>query len=151
MARMYARKRGKSGSTRPVRTEKPPWVIMPTNEIEDLIVKFNEEGMSTALIGERLRDQYGVPSVKLVTGKKITKILEDRGITQKIPEDLTNLMKRAVHMYNMLQKNHKDLQNRRNFHLVEAKIRRLVRYYHSTGKLSPDWSYKITTAKLLVE
>lgn len=151
MARMYARKSGKSGSTRPFRTEKPGWVVISPSEIEDLIVKFHEGGMSTALIGERLRDQYGVPSVKLVTGKRITKILSDRGIIQKIPEDLTNLIKRAVHMHIMLQKNRKDIQNRRNFQLVESKIRRLVRYYKSTGKLPPDWSYSITTAKLLVE
>jgi small subunit ribosomal protein S15 len=148
---MYARKRGKSGSTRPYRTEKPPWVTIPQEELEGIIVKFHKEGLSTALIGEKLRDQYGIPSVKLVTGKKITKILEEKGITFKIPEDLANLMKRAVHVNGMLEKNHKDIHNRRNFQLIEAKIRRLVRYYKEKGKLPADWSYSISSAKLLVD
>jgi small subunit ribosomal protein S15 len=148
---MYARKAGKSGSTRPYRTEKPQWVIMPPKEIEDLIVKLHNDGMATASIGELLRDKYGIPSVKLVTGKKITKILEENGIQFKLPEDLTNLMKRAVHVHEMLQKNHKDIHNRRNFQLIEAKIRRLVRYYKEKGKLPEDWTYSIKTAKLMVD
>lgn len=151
MARMYARKKGKSASTRPYRTEKPSWVVMPPAEIEELVAKLYNEGMTTAMIGERLRDQYGVPSVKLVTGKRITKILEEKGITFKIPEDLTNLMKRAVHLYDVLQTNRKDLHNRRNFQLIDAKIRRLVRYYKRVGKLPFDWQYSISTAKLMVE
>jgi small subunit ribosomal protein S15 len=148
---MYARKCGKSGSTKPFRTEKPQWVVITPSEIEDKIEEYHKEGMSTSIIGEKLRDLYGVPSVKLVTGKKITKILEERGLKFKIPEDLTNLMKRAVHVHNTLQRNHKDIHNRRNFQLIEAKIRRLVRYYKNKGKLPEDWSYSISTAKLLVE
>lgn len=151
MARIYARKSGKSGSTRPYRTEKPSWVTMQSSEIEDLILKFHNEGLSTSSIGERLRDQYGIPNVKLTTGKRITKVLEDKGIQFKIPEDLTNLMKRAVHLHEMLQRNTRDIHNRRNLNLIEAKIRRLVRYYKKTGKLPDDWSYSISTAKLLVE
>lgn len=151
MARMYARKAGKSGSTRPYRTEKPQWVSMDPKEIEELIVKFHHEGMSTSLIGEKLRDQFGIPSVKLVTGKKITKILAERDITFKIPEDLTNLMKRAVHVHETLQANRKDIHNHRNFQLIEAKIRRLVRYYKEKGQLPEDWTYNISTAKLLVD
>ena len=40
-----------------------------------------------------LRDQYAVPSVKIATGKKITKILASNNLKPELPEDLRNLIK----------------------------------------------------------
>ncbi|MHC1625130.1 MAG: 30S ribosomal protein S15, partial [Methermicoccaceae archaeon] len=92
MARMYARKKGKSGSVRPLRTEAPKWVNYTPEEVRDLIVSFASEGKSTAEIGTILRDQYGIPLTKLVCGKSITTILREEGIAPATPEDLRNLM-----------------------------------------------------------
>ena len=54
---------------------RPEWVTYTDAEIEEMILKFNKEGKSTSEIGIVLRDQYGIPSVKDVTGERITEIL----------------------------------------------------------------------------
>ncbi|HDI10286.1 MAG TPA: 30S ribosomal protein S15, partial [Euryarchaeota archaeon] len=129
MARMHARKRGRSGSTRPYRTSPPEWVKYTPEEVEDLIVKLSKEGVPPSQIGIILRDQYGIPRAKLITGKRITKILKEKGLLQDIPEDLMNLIKRAVNLREHLDKHPKDLHSRRGLILIESKIRRLVKYY----------------------
>ena len=47
---------------------RPEWVTYSNEEIEEMILKFNREGKSTSEIGIILRDQYGIPKVKDVTG-----------------------------------------------------------------------------------
>ncbi len=37
--------------------------------------------------------------------------------------------------------NNKDVHNKRALQLTENKIRRLVKYYHDSGRLAPDWTY----------
>jgi len=151
MARIHARKRGRSSSTRPPHTMNPKWANQDAKEIEELIVKMAKEGMSTSLIGIRLRDHHNVPSVKLLTGKRITQIIKDNGMEYKLPEDLANLIKKAVNIHDHLSENTRDVHNRRNLQLVEAKIRRLGRYYVTNDVLPIDWKYSIKTAKLLVD
>ncbi len=151
MGRIHARRKGKSGSKKPLRIEKPEWVEMSEEEIVNKIIELAKEGYSQAMIGTILRDQYGVPDVKLIVGKSIGKILEEQGMAPKIPEDLMFLMKRAVNIHNHLLSHPKDLGNKRGLQLVEAKIRRLVKYYKRVGKLPPDWHYSIKEAELLVK
>lgn len=151
MARIHSRKKGKSSSTRPYRPEAPEWVPMRPKEIEKAVIRLADEGLSSSLIGLKLRDQYGVPSVKLSTGKSIIAILAENKRMPKIPEDLSNLMKKAVNIGKHLTENRKDIHNRRALGLTEAKIRRLMRYYKLQGTLPEDWVYNIKTAKLLVE
>ena len=91
MARMHTRRKGKSCSKRPMISENPAWVPLNATEIEDLIVKLAKDGMISARIGLVLRDQYGVPNVKLATGKTITQIMEEKGVAGSLPEDLANL------------------------------------------------------------
>ena len=68
MARMHARRRGKSSSVRPARKEAPAWSNTDKAAIEKLIVDLRKEGTSGSMIGLILRDRYGVPDVKMVTG-----------------------------------------------------------------------------------
>ena len=151
MGRIHARRKGKSGSKRPLRVEKPQWVEMSEEEIVNKVIELAKEGYSQAMIGTVLRDQYGVPDVKLSTGKSIGEILEGEGLAPKIPEDLMSLMKRAVKIHNHLLSHPKDLGNKRGLQLVEAKIRRLVKYYKRVGKLPPEWHYSVKEAELLVK
>lgn len=130
---------------------KPEWVEYSNEEIEELILKLRKEGNSTSMIGTILRDQYGVPDVKLITGKKITKILEDHGQELKYPEDLMNLIRRAVNIRDHLDENPKDLHTRRGLRIIESKIRRLVRYYVREGVLPEGWRYDPRSAALLVK
>ena len=148
---MHARRRGSSSSTRPLRTSNPDWVPVDATEIGKLVGKMAKEGLSSAQIGTRLRDQYGVPNVKLATGKSVLSLMKESGLKLEFPEDVRNLMRKAVRLASHLGTRPRDLHNRRRLHLVEAKIRRLVKYYHRTGALPKDWYYSLDTAKLLVE
>jgi small subunit ribosomal protein S15 len=151
MATMHTRRRGSSSSTRPLRNSNPDWVPIDSTEIGKLVGKMAKEGLSSAQIGTRLRDQYGVPNVKLATGKSVLYLMKESGIKMEFPEDVRNLMKKAVRLAGHLSTRPKDLHNLRRLHLVEAKIRRLVKYYHGTGGLPKDWTYSLDSAKLLVE
>jgi small subunit ribosomal protein S15 len=150
MARMHARRRGTSGSVRPYRKETPEWSNTDVQEIEKIIVDLRKNGMSSAEIGLTLRDKYGVPDVKLATGKRVSEILKEKGLESEIPEDLRNLMIKALGMRKHLSENKKDLHNKRQLQLTESKVRRLVRYYTGTGRLPKGWVYKPDTAEILL-
>jgi small subunit ribosomal protein S15 len=132
-------------------TNKPDWVEYSTEEIEELILKLTKEGNSPSKIGIILRDQHGIPDVKVVTGKKITKILEDHGQKQEYPEDLMNLIKRAVNIRDHLKENPKDLHTKRGLQIIESQIRRLGRYYVREGVMPEGWRYDAQKAALLVK
>jgi len=131
--------------------EKPAWLEMTEEEIVELIVKLHREGQSTSQIGIILRDQYGIPSTKTVLGKKITEILKDNGTEFEYPEDLLNLIKRAVNIREHMEENPKDLHSRRGLMIIESKIRRLVKYYTRNNVLPEGWRYDPKTAALLVK
>jgi small subunit ribosomal protein S15 len=150
MARIHARRRGDSGSVRPHRTEAPSWSNTDVKAIEKVIIDLKKEGYSSSRIGLVLRDRYGVPDVKLVMGKRIDQILEENGLQSEIPEDLRNLIAKALGLRKHLAENKNDLHNKRQLQLTESKVRRLVRYYVSSGRLPGDWSYKPETAEILL-
>lgn len=150
MARMYARTRGQSGSVRPYRKEAPEWSNTDVTAIEKVIVDLSKEGVSTARIGLVLRDRYGVPDVKLATGKRIGQIVKEKGLEGAIPEDLKNLIVKALGLRKHLAENRKDVHNKRQMQLTESKVRRLVKYYVSSGKLPKGWVYKPETAEILL-
>ena len=130
---------------------RPEWVTYSDEEIEEMILKFNREGKSTSEIGIILRDQYGIPSVKDVTGERITEILKRNDQAGEYPEDLLNLIKRAVNIRDHLDENPKDLHSKRGLMIIESKIRRLVKYYTRNNVLPEGWRYDPKTAALLVK
>ncbi|WP_406659645.1 30S ribosomal protein S15 [Methanolobus sp. ZRKC3] len=150
MAKMHTRNKGKSGSTRPIRTEAPVWSTMTEEEITKVALDLWKQGVSTSEIGMVLRDKYGVPDVKLITGKKVTQIIKDSGEEIALPEDLYNLLVKAIGIRKHMNYNHKDVHNKRSLQNTEAKIRRLVKYYQSTKTLPADWKYKPETAEMLI-
>lgn len=132
-------------------TENPEWVPLNATEIEELIVKMAKDGFTSARIGLVLRDQYGVPDVKLATGKTVTEIMKEKDVAPALPEDLSNLMRRAISLNVHLRNNHGDVSNKRGLNLIEAKIRRLERYYKKNGVLAADWKYSLKTAELMLK
>ena len=149
MARMHARKRGRSGSKKPSR-KRTDWVGYGPKEIEELIVKLSKEDKTPSEIGMILRDTYGIPSVKDVTGKKIGYFLKKNNLAYEMPEDLRNLIKKAVNLRKHLETHKKDIHNRRSLVLIESKIRRLVKYYKNTKRLSQDWRYEPENVRLMI-
>ena len=151
MARMHSGGRGSSGSTRPHLSEVPEWSEQDKKKVEELILELNTEGHSSAEIGTILRDQHAVPNVRLLLGKKISDVLSDNGKSPSVPEDLMNLMRRAVSLVDHLENNRKDLHNGRQLELLESKIRRIARYHRGNGSLPEEWDYKRDQLRLMVE
>ena len=131
--------------------EAPAWSANDKAEIEELIVNLANEGHSTAMIGTILRDCHAVPNVRLVTGERVSETLARNDISGRFPEDLMNLMRKALNLMDHLSSNQKDLHNRRQLSLCESKIRRLAKYYIGTGRLPHDWVYKQDQLRLMVE
>jgi small subunit ribosomal protein S15 len=146
------RDKGQSHSTRPARAGPPRWLKldMSPSDIELLVVELAKKGYPPSMIGIILRDQFGIPLVKQVIGKKIEQILEKHGIRIVVPEDVYNLMKRAVNLRRHLDEHPKDMHSKRGLIEIESKIHRLVKYYKRVGKLPVDWKYDPETAKLIV-
>ena len=152
MARMYAKRKGKSGSTKPHNESAPEWSNTDSAAVTELMVELGKAGHSSAAIGTILRDQHAVPDVRSVLGKRISAVLSENDIGGSYPEDMMNLMRKAVGIIDHLGSgNHKDIHNKRALELTEAKIRRLAKYYISEGKLSADWKYKRDELRLMVE
>ncbi len=151
MARLHAKRKGKSGSTRPFLKANPEWVTMEKTDIEETVLRLHQEGLSTAGIGVRLRDAYGVPNIRLATGKSVTQILSGKNVKPALPEDLSSLIKRAASLQVHLQEHSKDLSNKRGLQLIESRIRRLSKYYKEEGILPADWDYSAKLAELQVK
>ena len=151
MARLHAKRKGKSGSTRPFLKANPEWVAMEKADIEETILRLHQEGLSSAGIGLRLRDAYGVPNVRLATGMSVTQILAAKNVKPALPEDLADLIKRAASLQTHLQEHAKDLSNKRGLQLIESRIRRLSKYYKEEGVLPADWDYSAKLAELQVK
>ncbi len=119
-------------------------------KIEKIIVELAKQGVPPSKIGLILRDQYGVPSIRKATGKKLVQILKEHNLAPEIPEDLFNLMKRAVNLHEHLTKHKKDKHSKRGLQMIESKIRALIKYYKREGLLPEDFSYDPEKAKLLI-
>jgi len=135
---MHSHKRGKSGSHRPAYSGPPSWLPYTPEEVENLVVKLAQEGHGPSAIGRILRDSYGIPLVKSVTGKKISQILLEKGVKFSRTEDLDRLIAKAERMVAHLTKHKSDRFNIHNLQLVESKIRRLVKYYSRKKVPLPD-------------
>ncbi|MBI3413208.1 MAG: 30S ribosomal protein S15 [Candidatus Aenigmarchaeota archaeon] len=131
--------------------QKPSWVTHTEDEVEQIIEKLVKEGKQSAQIGTVLRDQYGIPSAKAVSGKRISKVMKEKKIYPKLPEDLFNLLKNAVRLRSHLEKNKRDAHSKRGLEKTESRVRDLVKYYIKTGSLPADWKYDHERAKLLVQ
>jgi small subunit ribosomal protein S15 len=151
MARMHSKKKGKSSSTRPPARIAPPWCQYSKEEISELIVQLAKEGRTASVIGVILRDQHGVPSVKAMLGKSISEVLAENKRLPEYPEDLMNLLRKAVRLRHHLETNKQDKHNRRSLELTESKIRRIASYYKNEKVLPRTWFYKPEEAALIVK
>jgi small subunit ribosomal protein S15 len=145
---MPKQEKGKSHQVRPVSKRSPSWCKYQPEEVEALVIKLAKEGNPPSRIGTILRDQYAIPLVKPITGKTITKILKDAGLALAMPEDLANMLKKAESLATHLERNRKDLHNKRALQILEAKIHKLSRYYKREGVLPPNWKYEPKIASI---
>jgi len=151
MARMHSRAKGVSGSTKPIKKVVPGWLKYSAKEAELLVVKYAKEEKKPSQIGIFLRDQYGIPDIKVVTGKTITQILKEKKVKQDLPEDFLALIKKSVMLRKHLEINKKDMSARRGLQLTDSKIRRLAKYYKTKGILEAKWRYNADQFKMYAQ
>ncbi len=148
MGRLHSHRHGKSHSIRPATLRAPSWISQSASEVEELVVKYAKDGLSPSQVGIKLRDQYSIPLVKPITKKSVSKILEENKALPELPEDLENIVKKAVGLQKHLKANKGDRRNVRSLELIEAKVHRLAVYYKRIGKIPKNWKYKSMVAQL---
>mmetsp|Transcript_6171 Transcript_6171/g.6339 ORF Transcript_6171/g.6339 Transcript_6171/m.6339 type:complete len:152 (-) Transcript_6171:90-545(-) len=150
MGRMHSGGKGISKSSLPYKRTPPSWLKVTPTQVEDNVCKLAKKGLTPSQIGVILRDSNGIAQVKSVTGNKILRILKKAGLAPEIPEDLYQLIKKAVSVRKHLNLNKKDKDSKFRLILIESRIHRLARYYRTNRKLEPNWKYESATASALV-
>ena len=148
MGRLHSHNYGKSHSIRPLDPKPPSWIKQDAKEIEELIVKYAKDDLSVSQIGIKLRDQHSIPLVKPIIKKTISRVLEENDLKTDLPEDLDNIVKKAIGLQKHLKSNKKDNRNIRALELIEAKVHRLSVYYKKIGRIPKSWKYKSIIAQL---
>ena len=148
MGRLHTHNHGKSHSIRPINPKKPEWITQAPEEIEQLITKYAKDGLKPSQIGVKLRDQHAIPLVKPIIKKTISQVLKENNLEGEIPEDLNNIVMKAVNLQKHLKDNKSDSRNVRSLELVEAKVHRISTHYKKVGKIPENWKYKSVVAKL---
>jgi small subunit ribosomal protein S15 len=151
VSRIHSGRKGRAGSHRPYPLTKPEWVTATTEEVVTQATQMVKSGRTAAQVGQTLRDSYAVPSVRAVTGQRLGALLAAHGMKPEIPDDLQSLLKRVVHLQRHLETHPNDLSNRRGLNLMEARIRRLARYYRQHRRIPETWRYSSAGAALQVE
>jgi len=147
MARIHAHTHGKSHSTRPISYNVPSWITQKS-ELSTIILQLSKDGLSPSEIGVRMRDHYGVPLIKPILGKGINQLLEENNSTPEMPEDLNQLVQKALALQKHLKFHNTDKRNIRSLELIEAKIHRLSKYYKKKGRIPLTWKYAAVIARL---
>jgi small subunit ribosomal protein S15 len=150
---MHTKKKGKSKSRKPVVEigTIPSTATVTKAQLEELIQGYAKQGMSPALMGEKLKKEHNVPYVRQYLGIRLVEFLKQKGLAGDMPADLLDLMRSAVRMRTHLGKNKKDTYNSIRLHRVESKIWKLSRYYRNEGVLPSSWKYDPETAALLIK
>jgi small subunit ribosomal protein S13e len=71
--------KGISSAVTPFKRRSARWVAHTPKTISELIVTMAKKGMSPSQIGVAIRDKEAVPSIKLLTGQKIVRLLKKHG------------------------------------------------------------------------
>ncbi len=150
MARLYSKKKGKSGSKKPIK-KIPSWAPYQGKEVEKLIIKFAKAGKTSSEIGMILRDSYGVNSVKAVTQRSVSAVLEENKLAGKLPEDILSLIKKMIIINQHLEKNRHDETAKRGLILTSSKLKRLIDYYKKSKRLPADWVMDTERLKMYLE
>jgi small subunit ribosomal protein S13e len=65
-----------ASSALPYRRTPPSWLKTTSEDVVEHIIKLARKGLTPSQIGVALRDSYGIPQVRFVTGNKILRILK---------------------------------------------------------------------------
>lgn len=105
--------------------EKPVWLKYTAEEVKAIILKLADKGMTAEKIGLTLRDQYGIPKVKIY-GLKIKQVLDEK---QKFQEPtLLNLKTKLEKIISHYKKNKGDRRAEYSLINTKAKLKRRQDY-----------------------
>ncbi|MEM0465451.1 MAG: hypothetical protein QXW97_01970 [Candidatus Pacearchaeota archaeon] len=103
--------------------EKPIWLKYTSDEVRAIILKLANKGMTAEKIGLTLRDQYGIPNVKLY-GFRIKEVLGDKYQDPNI----INLKKKVLAIESHNKKHKKDKKAERAYIISKAKLKKREEY-----------------------
>jgi small subunit ribosomal protein S15 len=103
--------------------KKPTWLKYTKSEVEKIILKLAEKELTAEKIGLVLRDQYGIPDVKLFD-LKVKKVLKDKF---KEPTN-KNLDKKLQGIIQHYKKNKQDKKAERSLIITKAKLKKREDY-----------------------
>jgi small subunit ribosomal protein S15 len=105
--------------------EKPVWLKYSEDEVKSIILKLAEKGVTSEKIGLILRDQYGIPKVKLYN-LKISKVLKEKGKYEE--PTVINLTKKLQKLTEHNKKHKGDRKTERSLIITKAKIKKRQEY-----------------------
>ena len=103
--------------------KKPTWLKYTKDEVKAIILKLSNKGLTSEKIGLVLRDQYGIPSVRLY-GIKIKEVLGDNFQEPT----LINLEAKLQIIINHFKKNKQDKKTGRALIITKAKLKKRKDY-----------------------
>lgn len=107
------------------KSEKPVWLKYTAEEVQGIILKLGNKGMTAEKIGLALRDQYGIPKVKLY-GIKIKQVLDEKE-KYKDP-NVHNLKKNLDRIIGHYKKNKGDKKAEHSLIITKAKLKKREDY-----------------------
>ncbi len=97
------------------------WVKIKPAEVEKIIVGLVNRGMSAEKIGLVLRDQHGIPKVRLF-GKRMSQILKENKIDSNVEKE--NILKNIEVLKKHFEKNKKDQSAKRSLATKLSRLRK---------------------------
>jgi small subunit ribosomal protein S15 len=103
--------------------KKPTWLKYTKEEVIAIIKKLSEKDITSEKIGLILRDQYGIPSIRLY-GIKMKEAMGD-----KFQEPTTiNLENKLQKIINHFKKNKQDKRSERSLVITKSKLKKRTDY-----------------------
>ncbi len=106
--------------------ERPVWLKYTKEEVKAIILKLANKGLTSEKIGLVLRDEYGIPKVKLYN-LKIKHVLDEH--KKFVEPTLINLENKVKKLSNHRNNNKQDQKAKRSLIIAEAKLKK-TREYH---------------------
>jgi len=103
--------------------KKPTWLKYTEEEVKAIISKLANKGLTAEKIGLVLKDQYGIPDVKIY-GLKIKQVLEEKFQEPTI----LNLDAKLQKIINHYKKNKQDKNAERSLIITKAKLKKRQDY-----------------------
>lgn len=108
--------------------EKPVWLKYTAEEVKAIILKLANKGMTAEKIGLTLRDQYGIPKVKLY-GFKIKEVLQEK---EKYEDpNILNLEKKVKKISGHVKKHKNDKRAGLYQAITKAKLKKREEYINA--------------------